>query len=37
MKKRLSILALSLVALGASAQEKGRFETHDFDSFKLHV
>lgn len=37
MKKTLSVLALSLVALGASAQEKGRFETHDFDNFKLHV
>lgn len=37
MKKTLSILALSLVAFGASAQEKGRFETHDFDTFKLHV
>lgn len=37
MKKTLSVLALSLVALGASAQEKGRFETHEFDNFKLHV
>lgn len=37
MKKTLSVLALSLVALGASAQEKGRFETHDFNNFKLHV
>lgn len=37
MKKTLSVLALSLVALCASAQEKGRFETHDFDNFKLHV
>lgn len=37
MKKTLSVLALSLVALGASAQEKGRFETRDFGSFKLHV
>lgn len=25
------------MALGASAQQKGRFEVHDFDGFKLHV
>lgn len=37
MKKALSVFAWSLVALGASAQNKGRFETHDFDNFKLHV
>lgn len=37
MKKTLTVFALSLVALGASAQDKGRFETHEFDSFKLHV
>lgn len=37
MKKTLTVFALSLVALGASAQDKGRFETHDFGSFKLHV
>lgn len=37
MKKTLSVSALSLVALGASAQEKGRFETYDFDDFKLHA
>lgn len=37
MKKTLIVFALSLVALGASAQDKGRFETHEFDSFKLHV
>lgn len=37
MKKTLSIFALSLLALGASAQNKGRFETHEFDDFKLHV
>lgn len=37
MKKTLSVIALSLLALGASAQQKGRFETYDFDGFKLHV
>ena len=37
MKKTLTVFALSLVALGASAQDKGHFETHEFDSFKLHV
>ncbi len=37
MKKTLSVFALSLLALGASAQDKGRFETHEFDNFKLHV
>lgn len=37
MKKRLSVIVLSLLALGASAQNKGRFETHEFDNFKLHV
>lgn len=37
MKKILSVIALSLLALGASAQQKGRFETHDLDGFKLHV
>ncbi len=37
MKKTLSVFALSLLALGASAQNKGRFETHEFDDFRLHV
>ncbi|WP_418675963.1 hypothetical protein [Alistipes putredinis] len=37
MKKTLSVIALSLLALGASAQQKGCFETHDLDGFKLHV
>lgn len=37
MKKILFVLVLSLMALGALAQNKGRFETHEFDSFKLHV
>lgn len=37
MKKLALIMALSLMIQGASAQEKGRFETHDFDGFKLHV
>lgn len=37
MKKILSVIAFSLLALGASAQQKGRFETHDLDGFKLHV
>lgn len=37
MKKRLSVIALSLAVLGASAQNRGRFETHEFDRFKLHV
>lgn len=36
MKKTFSIL-LSLLALGALAQDKGRFEVHDFSDFKLHV
>ena len=34
MKKTLTVFALSLVALGASAQDKGHFETHEFDSFQ---
>lgn len=37
MKKTLSVSALSLLALSASAQDKGRFETYEFDNFKLHV
>ena len=37
MKKRLSVIALSLAVLGASAQNRGRFETHEFDRFRLHV
>lgn len=37
MKKTLSVSALSLLALSASAQNKGRFETYEFDNFKLHV
>lgn len=37
MKKTLTAIALGLLAIGASAQQKGRFETYDFDSFKLHV
>ncbi len=37
MKKKLFVLVLILVALGASAQNKGRFEMHEFDNFKLHV
>ncbi|MGM9762838.1 MAG: hypothetical protein ACI3ZQ_02315 [Candidatus Cryptobacteroides sp.] len=37
MKKTLSVVGLSLLALGASAQQKGRFEIHDLDGFKLHV
>lgn len=34
MKKILSVIALGLWALGASAQQKGRFETHDLDGFQ---
>lgn len=30
-------MASGIVALGAAAQEKGRFETYEFDWFKLHV
>lgn len=30
-------MLLSLLALGASAQEKGRFEVHNYDQFKLHI
>lgn len=37
MKKKLSAIALILLALNASAQVKGRFEVHDLDNFKLHV
>lgn len=37
MKKTLSVFALSLLTLGTSAQNKGRFETHEFDNFKLHA
>ena len=37
MKKTLSVIALSLMALGASAQQKESFETYDFNNFKLHV
>jgi len=37
MKRILSVIALGLVALTVSAQEKDRFETYDFDNFKLHV
>lgn len=37
MKKRLSVFALGLLAMGASAQNKGDFKTHEFDGFKLHV
>ena len=37
MKKTVSVTASGLVALGVSAQEKGRFEIYDLDSFRLHV
>ena len=37
MKKTLTVSALSLLALSASAQNKGRFETYEFGKFKLHV
>ena len=37
IKKKALTVMLSLVALGASAQDKGRFEVHSFDTFKLHV
>ena len=37
MKKTLSVIVLSLLALGASAQDKGRFEVYDLGDFKLHV
>lgn len=37
MKKALTAIALGLLAIGASAQQKGRFETHDFEGFRLHV
>lgn len=37
MKKTLSVIAWSLLALGASAQDKGRFEVYDLGDFKLHV
>ncbi len=37
MKKTLSVIVLSLLALRASAQDKGRFEVYDLGDFKLHV
>lgn len=37
MKKILSTLAVADMALGASAQDKGRFEVYDLGGFKLHV
>ena len=37
MKKILSTLAVADTALGASAQDKGRFEVYDLGDFKLHV
>lgn len=37
MKKILSTLAVAGMALGASAQDKGRFEVYDLGDFKLHV
>lgn len=35
--KKIILTALSLIALNVYAQEKGRFEVHDFTNFKLHV
>lgn len=35
--KKLFTLLMGLLALTASAQEKGRFETYDCNNFKLHV
>ena len=37
MKKILLTLAVASMTLGASAQEKGRFEVNDLGNFKLHV
>ena len=37
MKKAILTLAVAGMVWGASAQNKGRFETHEFDNFKLHV
>ena len=37
MKKITLTLAVAGMALGASAQNKGRFEVYDLDNFKLHV
>ena len=37
MKKILSTLAVAGMALGASAQDKSRFEVYDLGDFKLHV
>lgn len=37
MKKIILTLAVASMVLGASAQEKGRFEVHDLGNFKLHV
>lgn len=35
--KKLFTLLMCLVAITASAQDKGRFETYDLNNFKLHV
>ena len=37
MKKIILTLAVTGTALGASAQDKGRFEVYDLGNFKLHV
>lgn len=37
MKKVILTLVVAGMVLGASAQDKGRFEVHDLDNFKLHV
>lgn len=37
MKKIALTLAVAGMAIGASAQDKGRFEVYDLGSFKLHV
>lgn len=37
MKKILFAVACCIMAISSLAQEKGRFEVHDFGNFKLHV
>lgn len=37
MKKIIFAAACALMAVPATAQEKGRFEVHDFGNFRLHV
>lgn len=35
--KRVLFIMMNMIALSASAQNKGHFEVHNFGGFKLHV